>query len=64
MRLFSGYCEFPCEDTIDTVCGSNGKTYSNECIMRRDVCKKGEAIVRAYRGPCEKGEFVIAWWRI
>ncbi|GLE04706.1 hypothetical protein PINS_up013685 [Pythium insidiosum] len=47
----------PCEDlvacpaVVDEVCGSNGRTYSNECVLRMDQCKDLRIVLVA-RGAC------------
>ena len=42
--------------TIDfsPVCGSNGKTYNNPCLLELDQCESGENIEAAHQGPCSR----------
>jgi len=46
-------CGENCPYNFAEVCGSDGKTYSNECVMRVESCQAGNPGVRkAYDGPC------------
>ena len=43
-----------CPPTKDEVCGSDGKTYLNDCALRVEACAKGEDISVVNLGPCGK----------
>ena len=43
-----------CLPTKDEVCGSDGKTYLNDCALRVEACAKGEDISVVNLGPCGK----------
>jgi len=46
-------CGDACPYVFAEVCGSDGKTYSNECAMRVESCQAGNPGVRkAHDGPC------------
>merc|ERR1712212_824393 len=49
-------CHMRCKHHLRFVCGSNGKTYANECVMRHAACIKREAITAVYKGKCLIGE--------
>lgn len=49
-------CNFPCQRMARPICGHDGRTYMNECIMRRNACKRKKAIVKAYDGYCKNGK--------
>merc|ERR1712002_168502 len=49
-------CRIRCPMHLRFVCGSDGKTYANECVMRRASCAKQEAIVAVHKGKCLMGE--------
>lgn len=51
-----------CPSTKDEVCGSDGKTYPNDCALRVEACAKGEDISVANLGPC--GKFMAFLFRI
>ena len=36
------------------VCGEDGKTYSNECELKRAGCLTGEDIAVVYQGECRQ----------
>lgn len=36
------------------VCGSDGKTYDNECTLKVADCKSSENITVKHAGPCGK----------
>ena len=50
-------CNFWCEETFKPVCGHDLKTYLNECVMRREACKRREAVIKVYDGLCKGSTF-------
>lgn len=52
-------CNGSCNLSLDPVCGSNGRTYINECFLRADACKKRQGIVVLQRGACSEFLFLL-----
>jgi coxsackievirus/adenovirus receptor len=48
-------CVFPCTMILKPVCGNDGESYSNECMMRGAACQQGKAITAVHDGNCKKG---------
>ena len=56
-RALLGYqCECPvqCPPGISKVCGSDGRTYSSECELKRESCRRKITITISYQGSCSK----------
>ena len=47
-------CGMGCPSTLDPVCGSDGKTYGNECARTLVACMNGEDIRKVHDGPCSE----------
>lgn len=47
-------CNEKCALKFEPVCGSNGKTYINECLLRADACKQRKSFVVLQKGACSK----------
>lgn len=46
--------ERDCPMTVDTVCGSDGKTYLNECVMKAKACVNEMSFYVVRDGYCGK----------
>lgn len=49
-------CNAICSPDLRPVCGSDGKTYTNECTLRVEACKSRKSIRIIYTGECSAGE--------
>ena len=45
-------CPEACPDVFDPVCGTDGVTYSNSCVLDRENCLGSQLIEIASDGPC------------
>ncbi|ODN03364.1 Agrin [Orchesella cincta] len=48
-------CSEVCTMDFNPVCGSDGKTYANECVMRQEGCRSRRDLRIIYRGKCSSG---------
>ncbi|CAL8148206.1 unnamed protein product [Orchesella dallaii] len=48
-------CGEVCTMDFNPVCGSDGKTYANECVMRQEGCRSRRDLRIIYRGKCSSG---------
>ena len=46
-------CDIECTREFKPVCGTNGKTYNNECLLEREKCVKRLFIQVSKMGPCD-----------
>ena len=60
LQIFAFYFKGPkecpdvCHFAFSPVCGSDGKTYPNKCVLESNACKHGEDITIVRNGPCSK----------
>ena len=52
--FFLDFCDLKCTRIYKPVCGSNGKTYPNECLLKREKCVKRLFIQVAKTGSCDE----------
>ena len=53
-------CNRQCNKLLRPVCGTNGRTYSNECRMKQASCLARIAIEVRSNGPCPEEEGAAA----
>ncbi|ESN91329.1 hypothetical protein HELRODRAFT_70359, partial [Helobdella robusta] len=54
-------CQFACSDDEDDgkkVCGSDGRSYKNECYLKKQACEMQQNIHIKFQGPCDPCENV------
>ncbi|KAI8795489.1 agrin [Biomphalaria glabrata] len=57
-------CEQKCPAVLAPLCGSDGATYNNPCLMERASCQRGKKIKVASNGPCGKSNRHLSAIRI
>ena len=57
-------CDINCSADYSPVCGSNGKTYANECIMKVEACLQKKTIAVTKQGKCLEGMLQIKLQRL
>ncbi|KAK9972968.1 hypothetical protein ABG768_023722, partial [Culter alburnus] len=45
-------CDFKCSSDYAPVCGSNGESYENHCLLRKDACKLQTEVLLVSDGAC------------
>ena len=45
-------CKETCSRTVERVCGSDGRSYDNECMLQAEACRTNTQITVASRGRC------------
>jgi coxsackievirus/adenovirus receptor len=48
-------CGDTCSLEFTPVCGSDGKTYQNDCSLRQEACRSRKSLRIIYRGKCSSG---------
>ncbi|XP_033114211.1 equistatin-like isoform X2 [Anneissia japonica] len=50
-------CEIPCPRIYQPVCGTDGETYSSECILNFTTCTRNQQFVQMlHDGPCTEND--------
>eukprot|EP00922_Rhytidocystis_sp_ex-Travisia-forbesii_P017367 GHVS01025899.1.p1 GENE.GHVS01025899.1~~GHVS01025899.1.p1 ORF type:complete len:267 (+),score=30.02 GHVS01025899.1:118-918(+) len=52
LRVLQAGCVEVCVDLEQVVCGTDGKTYHNECYLRRESCVAGNNAMFLHNGEC------------
>ncbi|CAH0386305.1 unnamed protein product [Bemisia tabaci] len=50
VRAYGSTCEHKCTKDKDPVCGTDGRTYLNKCLLQVEICRVG--ISMSHLGPC------------
>lgn len=53
-------CQCPpsCEPKMQPVCGSNGRTFDNECELKRQSCLLRQELSVMHEGECGKDHYI------
>ena len=57
--IFVDPCDLRCTREFKLLCGSNAKTYNNECLKKEDECRTASPISVVKKGPCSDSSVVF-----
>lgn len=46
-------CQRICSKTVQKVCGTDGKTYPNNCVLAAKACRRASNVTVAHAGACK-----------
>ena len=52
-------CQIPCPRHLMPVCGTDGQTYNNDCLLKTATCLD-KSVVKLHNGPCDSEKMEIA----
>ena len=52
-------CQIPCPRHLMPVCGSDGQTYNNDCLLKTATCQD-KSVVKLHNGACDAEKMEIA----
>ncbi|RHY74916.1 hypothetical protein DYB38_002109 [Aphanomyces astaci] len=52
-RELTEACPDACIEIYQPVCGTDGNTYSNECVLRQETCRAHTVVGIAFEGECD-----------
>lgn len=61
-------CDTDCPHGGSQICGTDGRTYANRCVMRMQSCRAGTFVRKDYNGPCRTWTnnlvifYRLLWW--
>lgn len=55
-------CPIVCTKEYDPVCGSDGRTFPNPCVVKYESCLKQRNISIVHYGHCGKYQFLVVYF--
>ena len=58
--MFPAGCSDTCPKVFEPVCGDDGETYANECLLKLESCSSAKTIKKTSSGSCDGKAIPVA----